>query len=72
VAGGGSLISFRALLAAHRSCCTRPCSRPRWVADPLNKLYESDRRSDAARESAQANEALTAFSVRRGRIRIGG
>jgi len=42
------------------------------VVDPLNKLYESPNRSDASRESALANEATTAFTVRRGRIRIGG
>ena len=41
----------------------------RSIADPLNKLYESPRRADASRESAQANEATTAFSVVGGRIR---
>jgi hypothetical protein len=43
----------------------------RSVADPRNKLYESPNRSDASRESAQANEAITAFTVRRGRIKAG-
>ncbi len=42
----------------------------RSIADPLDKLHESARRSDASRESAQANEATTAFTVRRGHIRI--
>jgi hypothetical protein len=42
----------------------------RSVADPRNKLYESPNRSDASTESPQANEAVTMFSVRRGRIRI--
>jgi hypothetical protein len=35
----------------------------RSIADPLNKLYESAGRADASRESVQANEATTAFSV---------
>jgi hypothetical protein len=42
----------------------------RSVADPRNKLHESPNRSDAARESAQANEATTTFTVRRGRIKV--
>jgi hypothetical protein len=42
----------------------------RSIADPMNKLYESDNRSDATREGAVANEALTVFSVKRGRLRI--
>jgi hypothetical protein len=41
----------------------------RSIADPRNKLYESPSRGDASRESAQANEAVKAFTVRRGRIR---
>lgn len=41
----------------------------RSIADPLNKLYESNRRADDSRESAQANEATTAFSVVGGHIR---
>ncbi len=41
----------------------------RSIADPLNKLYESPKGSDATRESAQANEATTTFTVQRGRIR---
>jgi hypothetical protein len=43
----------------------------RSVADPRNKLYESAQKSDAARESALANEAITVFTVRRNKIRIG-
>lgn len=42
----------------------------RSIADPRNKLYESASRSDSTRESAQANEATTVFTVKRGRIRI--
>jgi hypothetical protein len=42
----------------------------RSVADPLNKLYESANRSDASRESPQANEAITTFTVRRDKIRL--
>ena len=41
----------------------------RSIADPLNKLYESAGRADDSRESVQANEATTAFSVVGGRIR---
>lgn len=40
----------------------------RSVADPRDKLYESPNRSDASREGAQANEATTTFTVKRGRI----
>jgi hypothetical protein len=35
----------------------------RSVVDPNNRLYESDNRNDPSRESAQANEAVTFFSV---------
>jgi hypothetical protein len=42
----------------------------RSIADPRNKLYESASRSDSTRESAQANEATTVFTVKRGRIRV--
>lgn len=42
----------------------------RSVADPKNRLYESPNRDDVARESVVANEAITIFSVQRGRIRL--
>jgi hypothetical protein len=42
----------------------------RSIADPRNKLYESANRSDSARESAQANEAVTVFTVKRNHIRV--
>ena len=42
----------------------------RSVADPKNRLYESAGRSDAARESEVANEAITAFTVQRGRLKF--
>jgi len=35
----------------------------RLVADPQNLIYESSDRADPARESATANEAITAFTV---------
>jgi hypothetical protein len=35
----------------------------RLVADPLNLIYESSDRADSGRESATANEAVTAFTV---------
>jgi hypothetical protein len=38
----------------------------RVVADPLNLIYESPSRSDPARESPEANEAVIAFMVRNG------
>ena len=43
----------------------------RSVVDPRNKIYESANRSDAARESVQANEATTTFTVRRGKLQVG-
>ena len=33
------------------------------VADPLNRLYESPNKADPARESPQANEAITHFQL---------
>ena len=42
----------------------------RTVADPKNRLYESAGRSDAARESEAANEAVTSFTVQRGRLKV--
>ena len=42
----------------------------RSIADPRNKLHESANRSDSTRESAQANEASTVFTVKRNRIRV--
>jgi hypothetical protein len=42
----------------------------RSVADPKNRLYESAGRSDAARESEVANEAITSFTVQRGRLKV--
>jgi hypothetical protein len=41
----------------------------RSIADPLNRLHESANRADHSRESVQANEATTAFSVVGGHIR---
>jgi len=40
----------------------------RSVADPRDKLFESAQRSDASRESTLANEAITVFTVKRGKI----
>jgi Lysyl oxidase len=42
----------------------------RTVADPKNRLYESANRADASRESAVANEAITSFTVQRGRLKL--
>ena len=42
----------------------------RSVADPGNRLYESQAKGDAARESEQANEGVTFFSVSGGRITL--
>ena len=42
----------------------------RTVADPKNRLYESPNRSNAAREGELANEALTSFTVQRGRLKL--
>ena len=44
----------------------------RSVADPNNRLYESANKNDPSRESAQANEAVTFFSVTAGAITITG
>jgi hypothetical protein len=44
----------------------------RLVADPLNLISESEAKADSERESQQANEAITAFSLSTGRISIGG
>ena len=41
----------------------------RLIADPRNLLYESGDRGDPDRESARANEAITAFAVRGDRVR---
>ena len=40
----------------------------RSVTDPLNKIYESPNKADASRESVQANEAITVFTVQNGSI----
>ena len=37
----------------------------RSIADPKDRLYESENRSDASRESQQANEGVTFFTVSR-------
>ncbi len=42
----------------------------RSVADPKNRLYESANKSDTSRESQQANEGVTYFSVQGGAITI--
>ena len=42
----------------------------RTVADPKNRLYESANRGDAAREGEVANEAITSFTVQRGRLKV--
>jgi hypothetical protein len=42
----------------------------RSIADPLNLLYESPNRADAAVESRTANEALTRFRVVQGAIQV--
>ena len=42
----------------------------RSIADPRNKLYESANRSDPSRESAEANEGVTVFTVKRDHIRV--
>lgn len=42
----------------------------RSVADPLNRLYESPSRADAAREGAAANEAIRVFRVKARKITL--
>jgi hypothetical protein len=42
----------------------------RSVADPSNRLYESTDKRDTSRESQQANEGVTFFSVRGGTITV--
>jgi Lysyl oxidase len=44
----------------------------RSVADPKNRLFESANRADESRESLVANEAITTFTVQRGRLKLGG
>jgi hypothetical protein len=43
----------------------------RSVADPSNIVYESPEKSDASRESAESNEAITTFKVTNGTIEAG-
>jgi hypothetical protein len=40
----------------------------RSVADPLNKVYESPGKADASKESPEANEAITEFSIQSGKL----
>ena len=40
----------------------------RSVSDPLNKVYESQGKSDSSRESPEANEATTEFGVKEGKL----
>ena len=40
----------------------------RSVVDPLNKVYESPGKSDPTTESAEANEAITQFSISGGKL----
>ncbi|MEK6277143.1 MAG: LamG-like jellyroll fold domain-containing protein [Actinomycetota bacterium] len=40
----------------------------RSVTDPLNKVYESPNKADPSRESQEANEAITVFSVLGGNL----
>jgi hypothetical protein len=42
----------------------------RTVADPKNRIYESPSRGDVTRESSEANEGVTVFSVKNGRVHI--
>ena len=42
----------------------------RSVADPMNRLYESPNKGDTSRESQQANEGVTFFSVQGGTITV--
>ena len=44
----------------------------RSIADPKNRIYESANKSDTSRESPQANEAVTFFTVQGGTVKVTG
>jgi hypothetical protein len=44
----------------------------RSVADPLNRIYESENKEDSARESRKVNAAVTYFTVERNTITVTG